>query len=140
MGKSPLTLKVFIAIVLNDIGDSLAQLLMKKGLLQTGIGSVNFQNVLEFIFQNSSSGTLWLGIIIYTLNFFIWIIILSRVDLSIALPVGSTSYIITPLLAMIFLHENISLMRWLGILLIVCGIYFVSESAHEKARSETQHG
>jgi drug/metabolite transporter (DMT)-like permease len=126
--KSSLTFKIFALLVLNDLGDTLAQLLMKKGLLQTGISSVTFGNILEFCARNSSSLILWLGIIVQALNFFIWIVILYKVDLSIAMPAGSTSYIFIPLAASVFLHEHVSLLRWAGIVLIALGIHFVSQS------------
>lgn len=128
MKSSGLTLKIFLLIVLNDIGDTIAQLLMKKGLNQTGIDSINFSNIAEFAARNAASPLVWLGIFVFVLNFFLWIAILSRVDLSIAMPVGSTSYIFVPIAAMIFLHENISLLRWAGIVLIVFGIHFVAQS------------
>lgn len=136
MRSSGLTLKIFLLIVLNDVGDTIAQLLMKKGLIQTGIDSVNFGNIAEFAVRNASSPLVWLGIFVFVLNFFIWIVILSRVDLSIAMPVGSTSYIFVPIVAMIFLHEHVSVLRWAGILLIALGIHFVSQSRKpEEGRS-----
>lgn len=133
MKASGLTLKIFLLIVLNDIGDTVAQLLMKKGLIGTGIDNVNLGNVAEFAVKNASSGLVWLGIFIFVLNFFVWIVILSRVDLSIAMPVGSTSYIFVPIAAMIFLHEDVSLIRWAGIILIALGIHFVSQSREAAA-------
>jgi len=128
MKNNNLTLKIFALIVLNDIGDTIAQLLMKKGLVQTGISSVTFGNIIEFASRNILSGLLWLGILFYALNFFIWIIILYKIDLSIASPVGSTSYIFVPIVAMIFLHEHVSMLRWIGIIVIILGIHFVSQS------------
>ena len=110
MKKSRLTLKIFSLIVLCDVVDTIAQLLMKKGLLI------------------SSSFLVWAGVLIFALNFFIWIAILYKVDLSIAMPAGSVSYILVPLAAMLFLHEHVGLVRWIGICCIVCGIYFVSQS------------
>jgi drug/metabolite transporter (DMT)-like permease len=127
-GKGHLTFKIFALLVLNDLGDTLAQLLMKKGLVMTGITSVTFGNIAEFCARNSSSILLWLGIAVHTLNFFVWIVILYKVDLSIAMPAGSTSYIFIPLAAAVFLHERISILRWAGIMLIVLGIDFVSLS------------
>jgi undecaprenyl phosphate-alpha-L-ara4N flippase subunit ArnE len=62
------------------------------------------------------------------LNFFIWIVILYKTDLSIAMPVGSFSYIFVPVAAIIFLHERVSLLRWAGIAFIILGIHFVSQS------------
>jgi drug/metabolite transporter (DMT)-like permease len=128
MKQNHLTLKVFSLIILNDIVDTLAQLLMKKGLVATGISSVTFNNITEFVAKSVSSFLLWLGIIFYGLNFLIWIIILYKVDLSIAMPVGSSSYILVPIVAIIFLHEYLSPLQWLGVLCIVVGIHFVSQS------------
>ncbi len=101
---------------------------MKKGLIHTGISSVNFANLVEFAIKNASSLTVWLGISIYALNFFVWIFILYKVDLSIAMPAGSTSYIFVPIAAVFFLHEHVGLLRWIGILCIVLGIHFVCQS------------
>lgn len=128
MQNSGLTLKVFLLIILNDIGDTFAQLLMKKGLVQTGIDNVNIGNSVEFAVKNAHSPLVWLGIFVFVLNFFVWIVILSRVDLSIAMPVGSTCYIFVPIVAMMFLHEHVGLLRWAGIALIILGIHFVSQS------------
>ncbi len=128
MKKSDLTLKILSLIVLNDLIDTLAQLFMKKGLIQTGIDSVNLNNIIQFVSKSASSPLLWFGIFIFTLNFFVWIVILYKVDLSIAMPVGSFCYIFIPICAMLFLHESISLVRWCGIICIVLGIHFVAQS------------
>ena len=118
--KKALTWKIFLVILVSDTFDSLAQLFMKKGLSQTGIHL--------FPFPNAASPFLWLGILVYASNFFIWMIVLSRVDLSIALPVGGTSYALVPLLAILFLHESVRPLGWLGIALIILGILFISKS------------
>ena len=128
MKKSHLTLKIFVLIVLNDLIDTVAQVFMKKGLIQTGIDSVNLGNIAEFAARNASSPFLWFGIFIFALNFFVWIVVLYKVDLSIAMPVGSFCYIFVPICARLFLHENISLIRWAGIICIVLGIHFVAQS------------
>lgn len=117
MKKSRLTLKIFSLIVLCDIMDSIAQLLMKKGLL--GVSSL----------------LVWAGVLIFALNFFVWIVILYKIDLSIAMPAGSISYLFVPLAAMLFLHEHVGLVRWIGICCIMCGIYFVSQSKRPAERS-----
>lgn len=132
MKKNYLTLKIFSLIVVNDVVDTIAQLVMKKGLIDTGIHSVTFSNIAEFLSRNASSLLVWLGVLIYALNFFIWIIILYKIDLSIAIPVGSTSYVFVPLAAMLFLHEHVDITRWIGIFSIVCGIHFVSQSNRPK--------
>lgn len=128
MNKNHLTLKVILLIILNDIGDTLAQLFMKKGLAITGMNHVGFDNILEFVSRNIASPLVWAGVIVYVLNFFVWIVILYKVDLSIAMPIGSTSYIIIPLMAVVLLGEHVGLLRWAGIACIVLGINFVARS------------
>jgi drug/metabolite transporter (DMT)-like permease len=128
MKKSHLTLGVFLLIVLNDLVDTAAQLLMKKGLIRTGIDSVNLGNITQFAALSASSHLLWIGIFIFAMNFFVWIVILYKVPLSIAMPVGSFCYIFVPVCAMLFLREDISPVRWAGIVCIVLGIHFVAQS------------
>jgi len=128
MKKNRLTLKIFALIVMSDLGDTLAQFIMKKALALTGITSINFGNIAEFAARAAGSPILWLGLAVYIFNFFIWIVILYKIDLSIAIPVGSFCYIFVPLAAVFFLGEHVGIMRWAGIFLIVLGIHFVSQS------------
>ncbi len=123
-----LTWKLFLVIVLTDILNSVGQLFMKKGLLHVGIDAIGWSNLQEFLGKSALSPWVWLGIGFYVLNFFLWIFVLSRVDLSVAAPVGSTNYIFVPLLAIFFLGENVSPLHWLGIVLIIAGICLVSKS------------
>ena len=119
---SRLPFKIFLFVVLNDLLDTTAQLLMKKGVHHL----FNFANHDFFLF--------WIGLIIYLSNFFLWMYILSKTDLSIALPLASASYILIPIAAVYFLHEFVAPMRWLGLVLIMTGIYFVSMSKTSKGK------
>ena len=123
---------------MNDSLDVVAQLLMKKGLLQAAEGIRGIGDVFHFIGSNIGSGFLWLGILIYAFNFLVWIIVLSRIDLSVAVPVASTNYVTLPLLAIFFLHETVPPLRWAGIFLIMIGIHFVSKSSHRAAEIEAK--
>ena len=131
MTKSHLTLKIFLLIVVNDMSDALAQVIMKKGLVFSAINSLSLGSVAEFIAKNAASPLLWAGLALFAMNFFLWIIILYKVDLSIAMPVGSLSYVLVPFAAVMFLHEHVGILRWVGIALIVLGVHFVSKSRKE---------
>ncbi len=135
MKKNNLNLATFILIVMTDVGESLAQLFMKTGLNSVGIDNITLANLAEFIAGSAGSICIWIGFLFYVINFFIWITVLTRVELSVAFPVGSTSYIFIPILAMIFLHETITPLRWAGIALIVAGIHFVSVGARNEAHN-----
>jgi len=111
-----LPLKILLLIAASDLLDTCAQLLMKKGIHHLN----DFSSPDIFLF--------WIGLIIYLSNFFLWMNILSKTDLSVALPLASASYILIPIAAIFFLHEFVSPSRWLGLVLIVLGIYFISKS------------
>jgi len=50
----------------------------------------------------------------------------------VAVPIASFSYILVPLVSIIFLHERVGVLRWLGIIFILLGVIAVSLSSREK--------
>lgn len=127
--KGKLNLKVFGLIVLTDVFEAVAQLFFKQGALATGMSEVHFANAGTFLAEALASPGPWLAILCHILNFFVWISVLARIDLSVAYPVSSTSYLFVPLLSIFFLHEQVSPLRWTGTLFILAGIIFISKSA-----------
>ena len=61
--------------------------------------------------------------------FFLWLAVLSWEDLSVALPMQALSYVIVAFLAKYYLHEEISVARWLGIILVSIGVVFITGSS-----------
>ncbi len=51
---------------------------------------------------------------------------LSWADLTFVLPSTAFGYVVIALISHFWLHEHISLFRWTGIILIVCGVGFVA--------------
>jgi drug/metabolite transporter (DMT)-like permease len=66
------------------------------------------------------------------LMFIIWSAILSKIDLSVAVPIASFSYILVALVSILFLNETVSLLRWIGIFFILSGVIFVSASSQAR--------
>lgn len=122
------TLRIFLAVFLNDAIDALAQVLMKKGIVGQAVVSWDLHGLFSFVAQNAVAPLVIAGIILYALNFFLWIIILTKLDLSLAVPLGSTTYAIIPFAAVIFLHEKISIMGIAGIFCVIFGILILSKS------------
>jgi len=69
-----------------------------------------------------------LGLLCYAVSVVVWIVALSRVDVSIAYPMLSVGYVVNALLAMWLFHEDVSLQRWLGIGVILIGVTLVARS------------
>jgi drug/metabolite transporter (DMT)-like permease len=65
------------------------------------------------------------GIACFILEAILWTLALSHLPISIAFPAGSMVFVFVALLSRMFLHEQISLNRWIGIALILGGVILV---------------
>lgn len=72
--------------------------------------------------------TIYVGLTLYALSAMLWLIVLSHMDLSYAYPLLSISYILVPLAAWLLFGEQISPLRWLGILIVLIGVIVISRS------------
>lgn len=133
MFKKRLTLKILLVLLFSDVLETLTQFSFKKSVIpESGFDIVAFADIIVFLKGSFSSPFLWLGILCVALTFIIWSTILSKIDLSVAVPIASTSYILVPIVSIIFLHEKITLLRWSGIFFIIIGVIFVSLSTRDK--------
>ena len=66
--------------------------------------------------------------------------LLSWADLSYVLPVTSIGYVLVALAGKAFLHEQIGVKRWSGILLIVAGVALVSAATPPLTEHGPEHG
>jgi len=133
MTKKRLTLNILLFLIFSDILETFTQFCFKKSaLIGSGPDIKSFADVLVFLQAAFLSPFLWAGLFSVLLTFIIWSTILSKIDLSVAVPIASFSYILVPLVSIIYLHERVSMMRWVGILFILSGVIFVSLSSKEK--------
>jgi len=102
-----------------SVGDSL----LAHGMKQVGSISPSHLSTAVFAVLNP-----WVAVgILFLLGFFAsYLSALSWADLTYVLPATSLGYVIVTLIAKFGLHEQVSSMRWLGILLITAGVGFVT--------------
>lgn len=118
----------FVLVVVGVLLNAVAQLFLKAGtnalgtLFQTG--SNIFLSVFRIIFEPHIFG----GLSCYVFSVGIWIIALSRVEVSIAYPMLSIGYVVNALAAWYLFGESISPLRVAGILVIMVGVYLVAKS------------
>jgi multidrug transporter EmrE-like cation transporter len=105
-----------------------AQILLKKGV--TELGGFKISEIFSMkLFAVVFNPKIFFGIILYAISMIFWIVALSTMDVSVVYPLVSMGYIITAIFAMVFLKEQVSLFRWLGISLIVAGSFLILKSA-----------
>ena len=119
------TKRVFLLILFSVILASAGQLLTKSGM--TAVGKIE---LLQLLSPTSSRVVLnpliILGLSLYPIASLIWLVVLSRAELSYAYPLVGMGYIITSIIAWVLFKENMTLFRFLGITLIVAGVYLIS--------------
>jgi drug/metabolite transporter (DMT)-like permease len=131
MPKNKITVKLLLLLVSTDILETFTHFCFKKSaLLESGFEIARVSDALIFVQSMLSSGFLWVGLASVAVTFVIWSTLLSKIDLSIAVPICSFSYILVPLASMFFLNEKISALRWSGIAFVLVGVIFVSMSHH----------
>ncbi len=111
---------VMICVILAAVG----QVSMKKGITQVGELSVSdlFSSKL---FTIGTNFYIFIGLIGYIISLGLWLVALSKLDISFMYPLVSIGYILTALFAFVFLKENVTLLRWVGIFLITTGCFLI---------------
>jgi undecaprenyl phosphate-alpha-L-ara4N flippase subunit ArnE len=112
-------LNPYVQIFAGALCDTAGELLLKKGA-SAAASSTGFLSIVGL--SPLASFWTWLGIISYVSSLISWLYVLRFVSLSVAFPLINAVHIFVPVGSWIFLHEQISVRRWLGIGLIVCGI------------------
>ena len=111
-----------ISILLAVIG----QLLMKKGMLEFGTFPVS--QLLFKIIPMFMNPYVFLGFACFGISSIFWLVVLSRLPLSLVYPMVSVAYILVAFASMIFFKEQVSVVRWLGISIIIVGVFLISRS------------
>jgi len=103
-----------------------AQILMRKGMLQ--IGEVSFtSSLLKTLSQMATSAFLWLSLSCYGMSILIWMMVLSRVEVSFAYAFSSLGYVLVTVMGVIVLKEHISIFRIAGIAVVCIGVILVAK-------------
>jgi undecaprenyl phosphate-alpha-L-ara4N flippase subunit ArnE len=58
----------------------------------------------------------------------IWVTMLKRLDFSLLYPMISMSYIFGLIAAKVVFHEQVSIVRWLGVVVIIVGLVLISRT------------
>ena|SRR5215475_12929538 len=119
------TLLMVLAMVVCAVtGD----LLLKRGASEVGAIRFTASGLGHALLEMSSSGMIWLGIV-FLLGFIATqMTVMSWADYSYVMPAGAFGYALQTFLAVVVLHESVSVKRWIGVLLICVGVVLVGQT------------
>ena len=105
-----------------------AQLLLKAGTNAIGHFDFTMANVLPIGWRIATQPPIVAGLACYVLSVVVWIVGLSRVDVSIAYPMLSLGYVVNAFAAWYLFGEVLSAQRLVGIGVILVGVFLVARS------------
>lgn len=113
--------QIFLAVILVVMGEL---------ALKTGVRTLIFskENILQFFISALTSPFVLLGLSLIAVSSLVWVVTLSKTDLSYAYPFVSISYATTAIISVIIFNESSSLLKWGSIIVICSGVFLMSRS------------
>ena|SRR5262245_4323292 len=113
-----------LCVTMAVLFEALGQLAFKLGATSThpGGGAVH---VLRRLWRKRS---VIVGILCFGIEAVLWTIALRLLDVSLAFPAGSLCFVFVLVLSRLWLHEQISYARWIGVSLILVGVVLIGLS------------
>ena len=122
-------MKSLALVLANVLVGAVGQLMLKVGMTQVGrIGASQLSQPVETIVRIFTTPLILAALPLYGGAMILWLVAISRLDLSFAYPLLALAFVINPLLARLLLGESIPWERWVGILVICIGVVIVSRT------------
>jgi multidrug transporter EmrE-like cation transporter len=115
---------VLVGVLLN----AAAQLLLKAGTNAVGSFEFSMANALPVGWKLATQPSIVGGLTCYVVSVVVWIMALSRTEVSIAYPMLSIGYVINAVAAWYLFGEAVGAQRMVGIGVIIVGVFLVARS------------
>ena len=118
----------FMLVLAGVMLNAAAQLLLKAGT--NGIGAFAFtaDNLIPVGIKAASNPFIVSGLGCYAVSVVVWIMALSRVEVSLAYPMLSIGYVVNAVAAWYLFGEALGAQRMIGIGTIIVGVFLVARS------------
>lgn len=118
----------FSLVLAGVLLNAAAQLLLKAGTNAVGHFEFTGANIVPVGLRLALEPHILGGVCCYVVSLVVWIMALSRVEVSIAYPMLSIGYLVNAVAAWYLFGETLSALRLTGIGFIVVGVFLVARS------------
>ena len=115
---------ILSGVVLNALG----QLLLKAGTNSVGQFAFSADNLIPVGTRIATEPYILAGVVCYGVSLVVWIMGLSRVEVSVAYPMLSLGYVLNAAAAWYLFGESVGTMRVAGIVFIIIGVCVIARS------------
>jgi drug/metabolite transporter (DMT)-like permease len=127
--------KLLLILLIGLVFEATGVVLLKKGITQIGeIQKINAAEVLRVAKAGVTNPNVLLGVFFEALFFGCLLLLMSESDISFLWPLTALSFVMTTFAAKIFLSEQVSSIRWAGVVFIMIGAALISYSEHAKPK------
>jgi multidrug transporter EmrE-like cation transporter len=118
----------FCIILSGVLLNAIAQTLIKAGANKLGHFAFTLDNIPTIGLKVATNLPILGGLTCYVFSVVLWIMALSRVEVSIAYPMLSIGYLVTAVIGWAIFNEAVTPMRLAGIAVIIVGVAIVARS------------
>ncbi|HII14870.1 MAG TPA: hypothetical protein HA362_01000 [Nanoarchaeota archaeon] len=115
---------LFISIAIGIAG----QLVLKQGMNRHGKAVVRMRSIVHDIWDIYFNKWVITGAVLYIGALPLWLMALSKIDLSYAYPLVSINFVAITLLSKFIFREKVTTFRWLSVFTILVGVILLTMS------------
>ena len=115
---------ILSSVILN----AMAQIFIRQGMLKLGSVSFNMEQIWNMALSVFTNMYLLSGMFSYGISIILWMIVLSKVNVSLAYPFLSVGYVVTAVLAYLIFKEPLTVQKIFGIAIICLGVVILTYS------------
>jgi len=116
---------VFLSFLI--FGSTGGEIAITRGMKATGEPErLRPRELLRFLRKALCNGWFWAGIPLMALSFYSLLLLLSWAPISFVIPASALSYVVGTFGAKYILGEDVSVARWMGVVLVCAGVALVA--------------
>jgi uncharacterized membrane protein len=129
-------MRTYVILTLSIVAQATGNVFLSKEMKHiASADQVIHGNFLALFSGAIENPAFWFGTALLIISFLLFITALSLADLSFVLPVVSIEVIVNVAFADYFLNEPVSLLRWIGTILISTGVILVVRSGRQTVKN-----
>ena len=128
--------KLLLILLAGLMLESTGIVFLKRGVMQVGtIQRTSLAEITRVAKTAVANSQVLLGVFFEAMFFLCLVILMSKSEISFLWPLTALSFVFATLAAIWFLHEHVSSLRWMGVLLIMIGAALISYSEQSKEKT-----
>jgi drug/metabolite transporter (DMT)-like permease len=125
--------KLIVILLLGLLFEAVGVVFLSQGLHEIGeVKTVSPTEISRIIVRGVTNWNILLGTLLEAIFFGVLLYLLSQRDVSLIWPLTSLGFVLTALAARMVRHEEVSALRWAGVIIIVIGAALVAWSEQTK--------